>query len=189
MAVLEIVKYGTPVLREKAKPVHKITPKIQRLVADMFDTMMAANGVGLAAPQVGESLRIFILNCTTEEEGPLPNMVFIDPVIVKKEGAMVSWEGCLSFPEVFVDVKRYESITVKAKDAKGRTFTLNPKPGTLLNRAIQHEMDHLDGILFIDHVIDRLGAEEALKLQNLPPIDPSKMIEDTYIDGQLALME
>ena len=101
----------------------------------------------------------------------------------------VSWEGCLSFPDIFVDVKRYANITVKAKDAKGRIFTLKPKPNSLLCRAIQHELDHLNGVLFIDHVIDRHGAEEALRLQNLPPIDPSKMADDHYIDGQLALIE
>lgn len=189
MAMLEIVKYGDPILREVAQPIHKITPAMQRMVPDMFETMYASSGVGLAAPQVGHSIRLFVLDCSNEQDGPLPKMTFVNPVIVHKEGAMVSWEGCLSFPEVFIDVKRYESITVKAKDLKGRPFTLNPKPGSLLCRAIQHEFDHLDGILFIDHVIDRYGTEEALRLQNLPPIDPSKIIEDKYIDGQLALME
>ena len=188
MTILQIKKYGDPVLRQKAEPVIKVTPKIQRLVEDMFETMYASLGVGLAAPQVGESLRIFTLNCTTDEQR-LPEMVFINPVITKKEEAMVSWEGCLSFPNVFIDVKRYAKITVKAQDAKGRLFTITPEPKSLLCRAIQHELDHLDGILLVDHVIDRYGADAALKMENLPLIDPSKIIEDQYINGQLTLME
>ena len=186
MSILKLKTYGDPVLRAEAKPVSKVSSKIQRLIEDMFDTMYASQGVGLAAPQVGESLKIFVLNCTTPEQ-KLPEMVFINPVIIKKEGALVSWEGCLSFPEVFIDVKRYAKITVKAKDIKGKDFVMSPEPGSLLSRAIQHELDHLNGILFVDHVIDRFGADEMLKLQKLPPIDPNCIIQDKYIDGQLAL--
>lgn len=181
MAVLKIVRYGEPVLRDPAKEVTKVSAKIQSLVADMFDTMYAANGVGLAAPQIGESKRIFVLDCSTDEQ-PMPQMVFINPVIIKKEGAMVSWEGCLSFPNVYVDVKRYAKITVRAKDAKGRTFTLSPEPESLLCRAIQHEMDHLNGILFVDHVIDRFGTDKLLLENGLPTIDPQKIIAEPEID-------
>ncbi len=181
MSVLKIVKYGDPVLREPTKEIPKVSAKIQKLVHDMFDTMYANNGVGLAAPQVGESKRIFVLDCSTEEE-PMPKMVFINPVLIKKEGAMVSWEGCLSFPNVFIDVKRYSEITIRAKDIKGKVFTLTPEPKTLLCRAIQHELDHLNGILFVDHVVDRFGTEALLKENALPPIDPVKILSEPDID-------
>lgn len=181
MAVLKIVRYGEPVLRTPAKEVPKVSAKIQKLIEDMFDTMYASNGVGLAAPQIGESKRIFVLDCTTEDK-PMPKMVFINPVIVKKEGAMLSWEGCLSFPNVFIDVKRYASITVRAKDMKGRTFTMTPEPESLLCRAIQHELDHLNGILFIDHVVDRFGADALLMENGLPTIDPSKILVEADLD-------
>ncbi len=181
MAILTIVTYGESVLREPAKEVPKVSAKIQKLVQDMFDTMYASNGVGLAAPQIGVSKRVFVVDCSPEGK-QMPPLVFINPVIVKKEGAMVSWEGCLSFPNVFIDVKRYAQITVRAKDAKGRSFTLTPEPESLLCRAIQHELDHLNGILFIDHVLNRFGTDELLKAQALPPIDPDKILSEPDID-------
>lgn len=177
MSILKVVKYGDPVLRKPTEEVHKVSAKIQKLIDDMFDTMYAENGVGLAAPQVAVSKRIFVLDCATKEN-PLPSMVFINPVIIKKSGAYLSREGCLSFPGLWVEVKRYKEITVKAKDAKGRPFVLTPDPGSLLAVAIQHELDHLNGILFIDHVIDRFGTDEMLKEHNLPPIDPDKMLDE-----------
>lgn len=181
MAILKIVPYGNPVLRAATREVPKVSLKIQTLVEDMFDTMYANNGVGLAAPQVGESKRLFILDCSTDEN-PMPQMVFINPVLIKKEGAMISWEGCLSFPNVYIDVKRYAKVTVRAKDAKGRTFTLTPEPESLLCRAIQHEMDHLNGILFVDHVIDRFGTDALLKENALPPIDSDRILAEPELD-------
>jgi peptide deformylase len=181
MSILKIVRYGDPVLRTPAKEVPKVSAKIQKLIDDMFDTMYENIGVGLAAPQVGESKRIFVLDVSTDDQ-PMPQMVFINPVIIKKEGAIISWEGCLSFPNVLIDVKRYKSITVRAKDAKGRSFTVTPEPGSLLCRAIQHELDHLNGILFVDHVVDRYGTEALLKENNLPAIDPAKILSEPDID-------
>jgi peptide deformylase len=177
MSILKIVKYGDPVLRKPTEEVHKVSSKIQKLVDDMFDTMYAENGVGLAAPQVAVSKRIFVLDCATKEN-PMPQMVFINPAIIKKSGAYLSREGCLSFPGVWIPVKRYKEITVKAKDAKGRPFVMTPDPGSLLAVAIQHELDHLNGILFIDHVIDRFGTDEILKQNELPPIDPDKIMDE-----------
>src|ERR1700712_5620221 len=104
MAVMKVLNYGDPVLREPAEKVLKVSVKIQKLVDDMFDTMYAYNGVGLAAPQVGVLKRIFVLDCSTDEN-PMPQMVFINPTITKKEGAIISREGCLSFPGVYTDVK------------------------------------------------------------------------------------
>lgn len=188
MTVLNVVEYGAPVLREPAKEVIKVSKKIQTLVDDMFDTMYAQNGCGLAAPQVGESKRIFVLDCSTEDN-PLKPMVFINPVIIKRSGAYLSREGCLSFPGVYIDVKRYGAITVKAKDIKGRSFVMTPDPNSLLCVAIQHEYDHLEGILFVDHVIDRFGTDEILKQCNLPLIDPDKIQNEPELDGLVQVTQ
>ena len=121
MAVRKIVKYGTESLRQPSKEVHKVSQKVKNLVQDLIDTMYASNGVGLAAPQIGENVRIFVLDVSTNEE-PLNPIVFINPKIIKKSGACISHEGCLSFPEAYTDVKRYENIMVKALDTNGRSF-------------------------------------------------------------------
>ncbi len=185
MAVLKVINYGEPVLRQKAEKVHKVSAKIQKLIGDMFDTMYAYNGVGLAAPQVGVSKRIFVLDCSTDEQ-PMPQMVFINPVIVKKHGAIVSREGCLSFPNVYTDVKRYKAITVRYMDMKGKTREMTVEDGSLLCRAIQHELDHLDGILFVDHVIDRFTTEQMLQENNLPSIDPNMILDEPELDIALT---
>lgn len=186
MAVLKVVKYGDPVLRQKTEKVLKVSAKIKKLVADMFETMYAYYGVGLAAPQVGELKRIFILDCTTEETGPMPRMVFINPVIIKKSGAILSKEGCLSFPGVYTDVKRYENITVRYLDLDGKRREVTVEGGGLVCRAIQHEYDHLEGVLFVDHVVDRFGTDEQLKEHDLPPIDPHRIMEEPDLDRVLV---
>lgn len=185
MAILKVLNYGDPVLRKDAEKVLKVSAKIQKLVSDMFDTMYAYNGVGLAAPQVGELKRIFVLDCSTDDE-PMPQMVFINPVIIKKEAAIISREGCLSFPGVYTDVKRYESVTVRYMDLKGKTQTMTAIGGTLLCRAIQHELDHLNGVLFVDHVIDRFSADQLLAEHHLPPIDPEKILVEPELDDALS---
>lgn len=185
MAVLKVVNYGEPVLRQEAEKVTKISAKIQKLVDNMFDTMYAYNGCGLAAPQVGELKRIFVLDCSTDEE-PMPQMVFINPVIIKKEGALISREGCLSFPGVYTDVKRYQTISVRYMDMKGKTQVMTVQEGTLLCRAIQHELDHLNGVLFVDHVIDRFTTDQLLAEHHLPPIQPEKILTEPDLDEALA---
>lgn len=185
MTVLKIVTYGDPVLRQPAEPVHKVSAKIQKLVSDMFDTMYANNGVGLAAPQVGVSKRIFVLDCTTDEE-PAAQLVFINPRIVRKKGACISYEGCLSFPEVFTEVKRYNEVTVRYMDLKGKTQEMTVPTGSLLCRAIQHEMDHLDGVLFVDHVVDRFSTGKLLAEKQLPPIDPERILAEPDLEAALS---
>ena len=177
MAIRKIVKYGEPSLREPSKEVHKVSQKIKNLVQDMLDTMYSQNGVGLAAPQIGENVRVFVIDVSTGNE-PLNPMVFINPKIIKKSGACISHEGCLSFPEAYTDVKRYEYVMVKALDTNGRSFVMEAKDGTLLARAIQHEFDHLDGVLFVDHSINRFEAEEVLKKFNLPPLQVEKLLDE-----------
>ncbi len=177
MAIKKIVRYGEITLRQPSKEVHKVSQKIKNLVQDLMDTMYSQNGVGLAAPQIGENVRVFVIDVSTGNE-PLNPMVFINPKIIKKSGACISHEGCLSFPEAYTDVRRYDTVMVKALDINGRSFVMEAKDGSLLARAIQHEFDHLDGILFVDHSINRFEAEEVLKKYNLPPLQVEKLLDE-----------
>ena len=184
MAVKKILKYGDPILRTPSKEVHKVSAKVKAIIVDMYDTMYANNGVGLAAPQIGENIRVFVVDCSSGDE-PLNPITFINPKIIKKSGACKSNEGCLSFPEAYTDVRRYANVMVKALDINGRPFVMEAKDGTLLARAIQHEFDHLDGILFVDHSMNRFATEEVLSKHNLPPLEVDRMIEEPELDEQI----
>lgn len=184
MAIRKVVKYGEPTLREPSKEVHKVSRKITDLVQDLFDTMYTYNGVGLAAPQIGVNLRVYVIDASTKDN-PMKPMVFINPKIIKKSGAVIEDEGCLSFPEAFTAVKRYKNVTVKALDINGRPFILEATDGCLLARAIQHEYDHLDGVLFIDHCVNRFDADNILKKHNLPPVQEEKLIVDPVLEEEL----
>ena len=181
MSIRKVVKYGDPVLRQRAKEVSKISKKIQILIHDMIDTMYAENGVGLAAPQVGESLRIFVIDPSPSNASANP-IVFINPKIIKKSGAVSSRESCLSFPEAFADVRRYENVMVKALDINGRPFVKEGKDGTLLAIVMQHEFDHLDGVLFVDHTRNRFETDNILKEKNLPPLEIDKLLDETEME-------
>ena len=185
MAIKRILHYGEPSLREPSKEVHKVSKKISDLIRDLFDTMYAQNGVGLAAPQIGVNLRVFVIDASTKDE-PLEPMVFINPKIIKKSGAIKSNEGCLSFPEAYTDVVRYENVMVKAINEHGKTFVMEVTGGNLLARAIQHENDHLDGVLFIDHCINRFETDEVLKKYNLPTVEPEKLIDETELQEKIT---
>lgn len=184
MAIKKILTYGTPSLREKSKEVHKVSKKIKELVKDLLDTLYSQNGVGLAAPQIGENYRVFVIDISSGDE-PLNPMVFINPKIVKKTGAFVSNEGCLSFPEVYTDVRRYENVIVKAMDSNGRAFVIEANDGCLLAKAIQHEFDHLEGILFIDHARNRFEIEQALASKKLPPLETSRLLDESEIEAEI----
>ncbi len=184
MTVKKIVRYGTASLREKSKEVHKISKKIQILVEDLYDTLYAANGVGLAAPQIGENLRVFVIDTGTDPKTMNP-ITFINPKILKKEGAVSSYEGCLSFPEAFTNVRRYKYVKVKALNIKGRPFILEAGEGSLLARCIQHEFDHLDGILFIDHCRNRFEADKVLTEKGLAPVNPDYLIEENELEEEI----
>ncbi|MBQ8887112.1 MAG: peptide deformylase [Candidatus Gastranaerophilales bacterium] len=184
MTVRKVLKYGTPSLREKSKEVHKISKKIQALIEDLYDTMYATNGVGLAAPQIGENLRVFVIDVGTDPKTMCP-ITFINPKIIKKEGAIVSNEGCISFPEAYTEVRRYKSVKVKALNEKGKPFVLEVTDGSLLARAIQHEYDHLDGILFIDHCRNRFEADKILTEKGLPPVDAKYLLEEKELEEEI----
>lgn len=184
MTVRKIVKYGNPSLREKSKEVHKISKKVQVLIDDLYDTMYATNGVGLAAPQVGENLRIFVIDVGVDQKTMCP-ITFINPKILKKEGAIASNEGCLSFPEAYTEVRRYKSVKIKALNEKGKPFILEVTDGSLLARAIQHEFDHLDGILFIDHCRNRFEADKVLTEKGLAPVDAKYLLEEKELEEEI----
>ena len=186
MAILKVLKYGDERLRQKSKEVSKISKKIQKLIDDMLQTMYAQNGVGLAAVQVGELLRVVVID-VSPPDGPIDPIVFVNPKIIKKSGAMNSNEGCLSFPKAYTDVRRYASVTVKALDRHARPFVVEAEPNSLLSRALQHELDHLDGILFIDHCRNIFEADEILKQNDLPPIDSTKLLPENELEEQILL--
>ncbi len=188
MTILKILGYGNPILRQKSKEVSKISKKIRILIENMLDTMYSANGVGLAAPQVGENLRIFVIDVSKENE-PYNPLVFVNPKIIKKSGAICVKEGCLSFPEAYINVRRYSDVMVKALDINGRPFVTEAKNGELLAYAIQHENDHLDGILFVDHSRNIFEATEALSKHNLPQLEEDKLINEPELEEQILASE
>ncbi len=188
MAILKIVKYGEKSLRQKSKEITKISKKIQILAENMIDTMYKNNGVGLAAPQVGENIRMFVIDVSENDE-PFNPMVFINPKIIKKEGASHSVEGCLSFPNAFVDVRRYSYVKVKALNLSGKPFIVEAKDGSLLSKALQHENDHLDGVLFIDHSRNRFETTKALQDNNLPPVEEDKLLVEQEIEDKISELE
>lgn len=184
MAIRKILTYGTPSLREKSKEVHKVSKKIKELVKDLLDTLYSQNGVGLAAPQIGENYRVFVIDTSSGDE-PLNPIIFVNPKIIKKSGAFVSQEGCLSFPEVYTDVRRYSYVMIKAQDENGRSFVMEGKDGSLLCKALQHEFDHLEGILFIDHARNRFEVEQELAKRKLPPVELDKMLSEPELEEEI----
>jgi peptide deformylase len=144
-----ILKYGDQVLHDPAQPVVAVTPEIARLVDDMIETMYAAPGVGLAAPQIGVSLRIFVVDISVGRD-PDGLMVFINPEFVERDGMQLEEEGCLSVPGFNATVVRPSRVVIKGLDREGREH--RREGVALLARAFQHEMDHLDGTLFVDRL-------------------------------------
>jgi peptide deformylase len=158
---LEIHYLGDRVLRQPAKRVAKVDQSIRQLAQEMLQTMYSADGIGLAAPQVGINKQIVVIDC--EPDNPEnPPLVLINPVI-KRFGRSLcdAQEGCLSIPGVYLDVRRPEEIEVAYKDENGRPQTI--KATGLLSRAIQHEMDHLNGVMFVDRVENALALTDELK--------------------------
>lgn len=177
---LEIVKFGTPVLRENGARIElPLTAKIKQLIADMFETMYAHKGVGLAAQQVGIPLQLTVIDVRGATDRPStleingkssdPNdfmpLVLINPEVTSVGDPVVGPEGCLSFPEIFADISRPESVDVKAIGQDGKALKF--RCGGLLARAVQHEVDHLHGILFIDRMSKQAKAEIKAELDEL----------------------
>jgi len=184
--ILPIVRYGDPILRKKGAKIGSITPEITHLIADMLDTMRDAQGVGLAAQQIGKALQLALVDVTGvakrpskmwisgKEVDPLIHMplVLINPVISGTKKKYTEGEGCLSFPRIYTDITRSVRIEVESLNAEGKPLKF--EAAGLLGRAIQHEVDHLNGILFIDHVDKEERAYlkpnlEIIKAGGLPP--------------------
>jgi len=163
MAVLPILKYPDPVLRRKAKRVSHVDESLNRLIDDMIETMHQVSGAGLAAPQVGVSLRIAVIGIPDEEV-----IVLVNPEVVRKSGERVVVEGCLSIPGYRGEIKRAEKVTVKALDRNGKAFRI--KADDLLAEVLEHETDHLNGILYIDLL------ESPEKLENIATEDSTREI-------------
>jgi len=177
--ILDVVKYGHPALRQKGGRIEKVTPEIKILVADMFETMHSNHGIGLAAQQVGKALQLAVFDVREVKDRPswleldgkpadvnefMP-LVLINPEIKPGGEPATGGEGCLSFPEIFAEITRPESVDVKALNQKGKPVEF--RCGGLLARAIQHEVDHLNGILFIDRMSRETKEELRPELDDL----------------------
>jgi peptide deformylase len=165
MALLRILIEGDPRLREKATKIRSVDESLRKLAADMHETMDDAPGVGLAGPQVGVMRRIIVVHVPAEYDGegePDVRMTLLNPEIVKAHGEVIGQEGCLSIPNWVADVPRAEVVTVKAMNLDHKNIRFKAKGW--LARVLQHEIDHLDGILFLDRVVDKesiIRVEEA----------------------------
>jgi peptide deformylase len=185
--ILEIVKFGHPILRQKGARIETITPEIEELIRDMFETMHAAAGVGLAAQQVGRALQLTIIDVRPAKDRPStlewkgqtvePNdympLVLINPEIRPIGEPVKGGEGCLSFPEIYAEVVRKEGVEVSALNGKGEPIQF--KAGGLLSRAVQHEVDHLNGILFVDRMTREAKAEIQSDLDELQESTKAEM--------------
>lgn len=155
MAIRQVRKLGEDVLRAQAKEVTEVTPRIKELIQDMFDTMYDSNGVGLAAPQVGIRKRIVVIDVTGEDP-----VALINPVILQADGEQTGFEGCLSVPGKSGVVTRANHVIVEAYNQDMEKFTIEGEE--LMARALQHEIDHLDGVMYVDKVEGRLYDNEEL---------------------------
>jgi peptide deformylase len=144
--ILKIVKYPEPVLSQPGEPVTEFNAELKRLIADMFETTYASQGVGLAAPQVGVSKRLTTIDLSMGKE-PKDKLVLINPEIISSEGKLYEEEGCLSFPDISEKVVRAAKVRIRAQDEHGKWFEMDGED--LLSRCFQHEIDHVDGMLFI----------------------------------------
>jgi len=160
MAVVKIRVVPDPILRQKSKRVRTINGSIKKLIGNMLETMHAAPGVGLAAPQVGVLLRVIVIGIPEQED-----IALINPQIVRKTGERVVNEGCLSIPDYIGEIKRAESVTAKGRDENGKEVRI--KASGLLAQVLQHEIDHLNGVLYIDHLesMDKLRKIEPQEAQ------------------------
>ncbi len=165
MAVLTIRTYPDPVLTERTAEVTEFTPALAKLIEDMAETMYFDDGIGLAANQVGEPVRVFVMDVAAGDDAPSNFRAVVNPVIVAREGETAIEEGCLSFPGLLVKVPRSEKVTVRAADAQGNPYEFSAVGLEAI--CVQHELDHLDGIVFVDRLSPikrRFALKEYLRL-------------------------
>jgi peptide deformylase len=150
MSIRKIYQYPEPVLRKETEKVSSFDNGLSKLVEDMAQTMYDAPGIGLAAPQIGESLKLIVVDATEEIEVDKQHMALVNPEIIDHEGTQIDEEGCLSVPELTANVKRHKKITVSYQDLEGQNHELSTEDRFAV--VLQHEIDHINGILFIDHL-------------------------------------
>ena len=165
---MKVLKYPHPLLKNKCKPLQKINQELRDIVAEMFEIMYAAEGVGLAANQVGLPFQLFVMNPTGNKENKEEEYVFINPVILKKSGNVSNNEGCLSFPDIHADLVRSETIEVESISLSGEEQHFKWKDR--LARIVQHEMDHLNGICFADRLTATAKIEIRSELDDLATV-------------------
>lgn len=177
--ILEIVKYGSPVLRQKGARIESVTPEIRQLISDMLETMVHNNGVGLAAQQIGVAKQLTVIDVSEVTDRPswaevggkpvevktLMPLVLINPELTPVGQPVKGGEGCLSFPEIYAEISRPEAVEVRALDGEGKPLAF--RCGGLLARAVQHETDHLNGLLFIDRMEKKTKLELQAELDDL----------------------
>ena len=175
MAILDIVYYGDPRLEKLSEPVNEVTPEIRRFVKDMFETMYFTNGVGLSAPQVGVNQRILVIDCSGGSDRN-QQIAMINPVVTVSSGEQKGPEGCLSFPGLFADVTRPNVVKVKGWNLDGKEVEMEGEG--LLARALHHEIDHLDGVLFIQRMkkSDREAIVKKMKKQKFDRVTKEKVL-------------
>ncbi len=189
---LRIIQYPHPTLRHVSKPLKRVDKELHTIVREMFNLMYQAKGIGLAANQVDLPYRLFVLNLKGEPDGPDDELVFINPVLTSRKGNAEAEEGCLSLPGLYGSVKRPERVTLNAFNLRGEEITMDLEG--LFARAVQHEIDHLDGILFIDRlsptgamaIKDTLSDFEA---QFAGQRDRGEVADDRAIAERLAELE
>jgi peptide deformylase len=150
MTIRKIYEYPAPVLRHETNSINSFDESLHKLVEDMAETMYAAPGIGLAAPQIGESLKLIVVDTSKDKEGPKEYMAMVNPEIVEHEGSQLDEEGCLSVPDLTSKVKRFRKITVTYQDLAGNRQELETENRFAV--VLQHEIDHINGILFLDHL-------------------------------------
>jgi peptide deformylase len=185
VSLLDIRVLGDPILRKETKAVEHVTDELRQLIDDMFETMYAAKGIGLAAPQVGRLERLSVIDADNRQ------LVIINPEIVLREGTIKGEEGCLSIPEVYGDVSRAARVVVRAIDREGKPFEVEGRE--LLSRCLQHEIDHLHGKLFIDYLsvlkrraaLNKWAKEREKYPENIRRLSPDEVAAHHHRDEEL----
>ena len=174
MAIHELIYYGNPILRQKAKKIRHFDASLPKLAQEMFETMHAHDGVGLAAPQIALSIRLFVVECDDRESGKHHKIAMANPVIIKAEGEQIGLDGCLSIPGYYgVNVRRANHVVVKGQDVHGKPMRVSANG--YFAWALQHEIDHLDGILYLD-LLDR--PEDLREVRPEDEAEEISLIED-----------
>ena len=182
--ILPVRIYGDHVLRKKSLPITEINSETASLIADLVTTMYAKDGIGLAAPQIGYNLRMFVVDPEWFHTGVTKPFIFINPRFLGMSGIGIKEEGCLSLPDVFAEVKRAEHVVIEASDIKGNIIKY--EASGLFARAIQHEYDHLDGVLFFDRVskIKQMSLKSRLKRLEIHTDENGVNLDENYISEQ-----